>query len=171
MLVVARDTPVVAALPVPEGMVGVSVSDGTVVAVASEGTAAIVVSERTAAVVAALARPGMPAGLLSELALPSLPAAPPVVGHPGSTGCWLDMLMEARTCADEAKTISAATPATVILFIVRPRVDDVPHCNAESSSDVMAITNCGLWADLHQALTLAVVPYVTVGTSAMPATD
>jgi hypothetical protein len=66
----------------------------------------------------------MPAEL-STLSLPVVPAALPVVGHPGSTGRGLDKLMEARACADEANTISAATPATVILFIVRPRMDDV----------------------------------------------
>jgi hypothetical protein len=76
-------------------------------------------------VVATLASPGMPVEL-SELSLPAVPVALPVVGHPGSTGCWLDMLMDARTCADEAKTISAATPVIAILFIVRPRVSDAP---------------------------------------------
>jgi len=77
-------------------------------------------------VVATLASPGMPAEL-SMLSLPFVvPAVLPVVGHPGSTACGLDKLMDARTCADEAKTISAATPATVILFMVRPRVDDAP---------------------------------------------
>jgi hypothetical protein len=30
------------------------------------------------------------------------------------------MLMDARTCADEAKTISAATPAIAILFMCDP---------------------------------------------------
>jgi hypothetical protein len=76
-------------------------------------------------VVATLASPGMPAEL-SMVSLPFVPAALPVVGHPGSTGCGLDKLMDAGACADEANTISAATPATVILFIVRPRMDDVP---------------------------------------------
>jgi hypothetical protein len=65
--------------------------------------------------------------VLSMLSLPFVvPAALPVVGHPGSTGCGLDKLMEARACAVEANTISPATLATVILFIVRPRMDDVP---------------------------------------------
>jgi hypothetical protein len=103
-----------------------------VAVVVPEGAAAVVALERMVAVAAAgrmvvarLASPGMPAEL-SELSLASVPAAPPVVGHPGSTGCELDKLMDARTCADEAKTISAPTLATVILFIVRSRMDDVP---------------------------------------------
>jgi hypothetical protein len=104
-------------------MVAVVVPEGTVAVVALEGMVAVAAAGRM--VVATLASPDMPAEL-SELSLPSVPAALPVVGHPGSTGCELDMLMEARTCADEAKTISAATLATVILFIVRPRMDDVP---------------------------------------------
>jgi hypothetical protein len=49
--------------------------------------------------------------------------------------------MDAKTCADEAKTISAATLATVILFIVRPRDETMcRHSNADSPCDVMAIT-------------------------------
>src|SRR5262245_52868566 len=35
-----------------------------------------------------------------ELFLPSVLAALPVLGHPSSTGCELDLLMDARTCAD-----------------------------------------------------------------------
>jgi hypothetical protein len=108
------------AVVVPEGTVGVVVPEGTV---ALEGMIAVAAAGRM--VVATLASPGMPVEL-SELSLPSVPAAPPVEGHPGSAGCWLDMLMDASTCADEAKTISAATPATVILLIVRPRMNDAP---------------------------------------------
>jgi hypothetical protein len=53
---------------------------------AREGMVAVVVPEGTVAVVA-LARPGMPE--LSELSS-SVPAALPVVGRPGSTGCELE---------------------------------------------------------------------------------
>jgi hypothetical protein len=129
---VAGDVSVVVALLVPEGMVAVVVPGGTLGVVVPDGTVALVTLEGMVAVAAAgrmvvatLASPGMPVEL-SELSLPAVPAALPVVGHPGSTGCWLDMLMDARTCADEAKTISAATPVIAILFIVRPRMDDVP---------------------------------------------
>jgi len=120
---VARDVPVVVALLAPEGMVAVVVSEGTATVVALEGIVAVAAAGRM--VVATLASPGMPAEL-SMLSLPLVPAALPVVGHPGSSCCGLDRLMEARACADEANTISAATPAIVILFIVRPRMDDVP---------------------------------------------
>src|SRR5262245_10927606 len=110
-------------------MVAVVVPEGTVALgalVALEGMVAVAAAAAAGRmVVATLASPGMPVEL-SELSLPAVPAALPVVGHPGSTGCWLDMLMDARTCADEAKTISAATPVIAILFIVRPRMDDVP---------------------------------------------
>jgi hypothetical protein len=120
---VVRDVPVVVALLAPEGMVAVAVSEGAVAVVALEGMVAVAAAGRM--VVATLASPGMPAEL-SEPSLPAVPAALPVVGHPAWTGCGLDKLMDARACADEAKTISAATLATVILFIVRPRMDDVP---------------------------------------------
>jgi hypothetical protein len=130
---VARDVPVVVALLAPEGAVAVVAPEGMVAIVVSEGTGALVALEGMAAVAAAgrmvvatLASPGMPA-VLSMLSLPFVvPAALPVVGHPGSTGCRLDMVMDARAGADEANTISPATLATVILFIVRPRMDDVP---------------------------------------------
>ena len=88
-----------------------------------DGRAAVAAAGRM--VVATLASPGMPAEL-SMLSLPFVPAALPVVGHPGSIGCGLDKLIDARACADEANTISTAMLATVILFIVRPRMDDVP---------------------------------------------
>ena len=126
---VARDESVVVALLAPEGMAAVLVPEGTVGVVVPDGTVALVtlvtlegmvaVAAAGRMVVATLASPGMPVEL-SELSLPAAPAALPVVGHPGSTGCWLDMLMDARTCADEAKTISAATPAIAILFMCDP---------------------------------------------------
>jgi hypothetical protein len=129
---VARDVPVVVALLAPEGAVAVVAPERMVAVVVSEGTAALVALEGTVAVAAAgrmvvatLASPGMPAEL-SMVSLPFVPAALPVVGHPGSTGCGLDKLMEARACADEANTISPTTLATAILFIVRPRINDVP---------------------------------------------
>jgi hypothetical protein len=129
---VARDVPVVVALLAPEGAVAVVAPERMVAVVVSEGTAALVALEGTVAVAAAgrmvvatLASPGMPAEL-SMVSLPFVPAALPVVGHPGSTGCGLDKLMEARACADEANTISPATLAIAILFIVRPRINDVP---------------------------------------------
>jgi hypothetical protein len=103
---------------------------GIVVVVSLEGlTAAISLAAVVAVVVLArvgtLARLGMPAEF-SGLPPPSEPPELLAVGHAGSTGRELDMLMDARTCADEANTISAATLATVILFIVRPRMDDAP---------------------------------------------
>src|SRR5262245_7053372 len=123
---VVRDVSVVGVAVAPEGMVVVVALDGVTALVALAGVVAVVALAR----VGALARLGMPAEL-SGLSLPFVPAVLPVVGHAGSTGCALDKLMGARTCADEANTISAAaTPATVILFIVRPRMDDVRHSNA-----------------------------------------
>src|SRR5262245_66080137 len=118
---VARDGPVVGALLASEGAVAVVAPEGMVAVVVSEGTGALVVLEGMVAaagrmVVATLASPGMPAEL-SMLSLPCVvPAVLPVVGHPGSTACGLDKLMEARACADEANTISPATLATAILF-------------------------------------------------------
>ena len=123
VVLVARDVPVVVALLAPEGLLAVVVPEGTVAVVAVDGRAAVAAAGRM--VVATLASPGMPAEL-SMLSLPFVPAALPVVGHPGSTGCWLDKLMDARACADEANTISPATLAIAILFIVRPRINDVP---------------------------------------------
>ena len=113
--------PVVGAVVALEGMVVVVALDGVTAIVALTGVVAVVALAR----VGTPARLGMPAEF-SGLSLPFVPAALPVVGHPGSAGCWLDMLMDARTCADEAKTISAATLVIAILFIVRPRMDDVP---------------------------------------------
>jgi hypothetical protein len=125
----------------------------------------------------------MPAEL-STLSLPVVPAALPVVGHPGSTGRGLDKLMEARACADEANTISAATPATVILFIVRPRMDDVdiampapPRCDGRHKitgfDRICARGRCGSSMPSACEITLAavIVLLVMAGTSAIPATD
>jgi hypothetical protein len=123
VVLVARDVPVVVALLAPEGLLAVVVPEGTVAVVAVDGRAAVAAAGRM--VVATLASPGMPAEL-SMLSLPFVPAALPVVGHPGSIGCGLDKLIDARACADEANTISTAMLATVILYIVRPRMDDVP---------------------------------------------
>ena len=101
-----------------EGIVVVVALEGLTAAIALAGVVAVVVLAR----VGTLARLGMPAEL-SGLPPPSELLA---VGHAGSTGRELDMLIDARACTAEANTISAATPATVILFIVRPRMDDVP---------------------------------------------
>src|SRR5262245_13652523 len=125
-----RDVSVVGVVVALEGMVVVVALDGVTALVALTGVVAVVALAGVVAVVA-LARVGTPARLgmpaeLSGLSLPFVPAALPVVGHAGSTGCVLDVVMDARACADEANTISAATPATVILFIVQPRMDDVP---------------------------------------------
>ena len=118
---VARDVPVVGVVVALEGMVVVVALDGVTAVVTLAGVVTVVALAR----VGTPARLGMPAEF-SGLSLPFVPAVLPVVGHTGSTGCGLDKLMDAGACADEANTISAATPATVILFIVRPRMDDVP---------------------------------------------